>query len=63
MLWLRAKDRPRKATYKNFRMVRIWKMKKGKTSEFMDAGGYNRNEIVGNWRLGMVRQRRVEKEN
>ena len=25
-------------------MVPIWKTKKGKTSEFVDAGGYNRNE-------------------
>ena len=40
-------------------------MKKGKTSEFLDAGGYNRNEREreGNWRIGMGQQRRVEKEN
>ena len=44
-------------------MVPIWKNKKGKTSEFVDAGGYNRNERAGNWRLGMDRQRGVEKEN
>jgi len=25
-------------------MVPTWKTKKGKTSEFLDAGGYNRNE-------------------
>ena len=29
----------------------------------MDSGGYNRNERKGNWRLGMGRQRRMEKEN
>jgi hypothetical protein len=34
-----------------------------KTSEFLDAGGYNRNERAGNWQLGMGRQREVEKEN
>jgi hypothetical protein len=25
-------------------MVPTWKTKKGKTSKFVDAGGYNRNE-------------------
>ena len=35
----------------------------GKTSEFHDAGGYNRSERAGNWRLGMGGQSRVEKEN
>ena len=29
------------------RMVLNWKTKKGKTSEFLDAGGYNRNERAG----------------
>jgi hypothetical protein len=38
-------------------------MKKGKTSKFMDAGGYNRNEREGNCRLGMGRHRGMEKEN
>ena len=33
------------------------------TSEFLDAGGYKWNERAGNWRLGMGRQRGVEKEN
>ena len=32
----------------NFGMVPIWKTKKGKTSKFVDAGGYNRNEREGN---------------
>ena len=31
--------------------------------EFVDAGGYNGNESEGNWRLGMGRQRRMEKKN
>jgi hypothetical protein len=44
-------------------MVPPWKTKKGKTSAFLDAGGYNRNERAGNWRLGMGRQRGVEKKN
>ena len=35
--------------YQNFRMVPTWKTKIGKTSEFLDAGGYNRNEKAGNW--------------
>ena len=35
---------PRKAPSKNFGMLSTWKTKKGKTSKFMDAGGYNRNE-------------------
>ena len=35
----------------------------GKTSEFLDAGGYNMNERAWNWRLGIGRQRGVEKEN
>ena len=29
----------------------------------MNAGGYSRNKREGNWRHGMGRQRRVEKEN
>ena len=44
-------------------MVPTWKTKKAKTSKFVDTGGYNRNEIQGNWRLGMGRERKVEKEN
>jgi hypothetical protein len=44
-------------------MVPTWKTKKGKTSEFLDAECYNRNERAGNWRLGMGRLRRMEKEN
>ena len=36
---------------------------KGKTSKFVDAGGYNWNERAGNFRLGMGRQRGMEKEN
>ena len=46
-----------------FRMVLTWKTKKEKTSEFLDAGGYNRNQRTGNWRLGMGLQRGVEKES
>ena len=34
-----------------------------KTSKFLDAGGYNRDDREGNWRLGMGRQRRLEKGN
>ena len=34
-----------------------------KTSEFLDAGSYNRNERAGNWRLGMGLQGGVEKED
>ena len=63
LVWPRAKDGSKKAPKANFRMVPIWKTKIGKTSEFVDAGGYNRNERAGNWRLGMCRQRRVGKEN
>ena len=37
------------------RMVPTWNMEKWKTSKFLDAGGYNRNERAGNWRLGMGR--------
>jgi len=37
-------------------------MKKGKPSEIQVAGGYNRNERAGNWRLGIGRQRGVEKK-
>ena len=63
LLWSRAKDGPRKAPEKNFGMVPTWKTKKGKTSKFVDSGGYNRNEREGNWRLGISRERRMEKEN
>ena len=59
LAWPHAKDGPRKAPQKNFRMVPTWKTK---TSEFLDAGGYNRNESAGNWRLGMGRQRGVKKK-
>ena len=31
--------------------------------EIHGAGGYNRNEREGNWRLGMGRQRGVEKKS
>ena len=31
--------------------------------EIRGCGGHNRNERDGNWRLGMGRQRGVEKEN
>ena len=44
-------------------MVSTWKTKKGKTSKFVNAGGYNGNERVEDWRLGMGRQRGVEKED
>ena len=45
-------------------MVPTWKTKKRKTSKFVKAVGYNRNERAGNWRLGMGRQRKKgEKEN
>ena len=44
LVWLRAKDGPRKVPYKNFGMVPTWKAKKGTTSKFVNAGGYNRNE-------------------
>ena len=30
-------------------MMPTWKTKKGKTLEYLDAGGYNRNERAGNW--------------
>jgi hypothetical protein len=49
----RSEDGPRKATSKNFGMLPTWKTNKGKTSKFVDAGGYNKNERAGNWRLGM----------
>ena len=44
-------------------MVSAWKTKKGKTSKFVDAGGYNRIERERNWRLWVGRQRRVEKKD
>ena len=56
LVWPRAKDVPRKAPKKNFRMVSTWKTKKWKTSKFLDAGGYNWNVRAGNWRLGKGRQ-------
>ena len=63
LVWPRAKDGTRKAPKKNFKMVPTWKTKKEKTSELVDAGGLNRNERAGNWRLGMGPQRGVEKKN
>ena len=39
-----------------------WKTKKGKNLKFVDAGGY-RNEREVNWRFGIGRQRRGEKES
>ena len=62
LVWPRAKDRPRKAPKKNFIMVSTWKTKKGKTSEFVDAAGYDRNERAGYWRHRMGQQRGLEKE-
>ena len=44
-------------------MVPTWKTKKGKTSKFMDAGGYNRNEGEENWRLVVEPQGGMKKEN
>ena len=44
-------------------MVSNWKKKKRKTSKFVDAGSYNRNEGEGNWRLEVDRQGDVEKKN
>ena len=35
----------------------------GRQKKFLDVGGSKRNERAGNWRLGMGRQRGVEKEN
>ena len=63
LVWPRAKYGRRNAPWKNFGMVPTWNTKKEKTSKFVDAGGFNRNEKEGNLRLGMSRQRRVEKEN
>ena len=63
----------KKANSKNFGMVPIRRRKKGKTSKFADAGGYNRNErksdIDGgregerSWQLGVGQQEGAEKEN
>ena len=36
----------RKGPSENFGMVPTWKVKKGKTSKFVDAGGCNRNVCV-----------------
>ena len=44
-------------------MVPTWKTKKGKTSEFMNAGGYNRNERAEDWQLGMVDKEEWRKKN
>ena len=54
LVWPSAKDGPRKAPKKNVRMISTWKTEKGKTSEFLDARGYNGNERAGNWQLGMI---------
>ena len=62
LVWPLAKDEPRKSPSKNFGMVPTWKTKKGKTSKFVDEGGYNKDKRQGNWRLGISRQRRVKKE-
>ena len=42
--YLKQKNGRRKVLSKNFGRVPTWKMKKGKTSKSLDAGGYNRNE-------------------
>ena len=42
---------------KKIGMISVWEKKKGKTSKFVVAGGYDRNEREENWRLGMGRQR------
>ena len=48
----------------NFGMVPTWKTKKGKTSKFVDAGGYNRNETeIERGGIGMGRQRSVVNKN
>ena len=60
-VWPSAKDGPGKAPYKNFEMVPTWKMEKGKTSKFVDAGDYNRIDREGG--ICMGRQRSMEKEN
>ena len=52
-------------------MVPTWKTKNGKTSKFVDAGGYNTDERgrerererERNWRFEMDRQTRVKREN
>ena len=41
-------NKKKKATSNNFGMVSNWKKKRRKTSKFLDAGGYNRNEREGN---------------
>jgi hypothetical protein len=41
-------------------MVPTWKTK---TSEFLDAGGYNRNERARNWRLGTPIREQGEIDN
>ena len=43
----RASPRPKFLLIKNFGMVPTKTTKKGKTSKFMDAGGYNKNEREG----------------
>ena len=48
LVWPRGKDGSGKTTSKNVGMVSAWKKKKGKTSKFVDAGGYNRNGRGGN---------------
>ena len=58
----RSKDGPREAPQKKIVMMPTWKTKKAKTSKFVDAESYNRNEREGNYQLVMGRQRRMEKE-
>ena len=58
-----CKEWIKKGSSKNFGMMSTSKTKKGKTSKFVDAGGYNRNEREGNFQLGVGRLRRVEKKN
>ena len=41
---VRRMDEERKAPSKNFGTVSTWEKKKKKTSKFVDAGSYNRNE-------------------
>ena len=39
-----SKGWTKKGSLGNFGMVTTWKTKKGKTSKFVNAEGYNRNE-------------------
>ena len=53
-MWPCAKNGRRKAPSKNFGMVSTWKTKKGKTSKFVDARGYIRNEKEGKLQLAVT---------